>query len=406
MKEYLKLALVNLRQRSLRTLLTMIGIFIGIAAVVALLSLGQGLQKAINSQFSSVGADKLIIQGSQAGFGPPGSNTAGSVTKHDRDIIRNTPGIMRTAGRIYSGSTVEFESEVQTQFIASLPDEPDEFDLIIEALSLEPIQGRMLRPGEKNKIMLGSSYGIKDALFSKPLEPGNKLTVAGTRFEVIGIVDSTGDPVLDKAVYLSEKDIRDVLHMPEQYQAIVAQVQAGSDPVEVAEQVRKAMRKDRHQKEGHEDFTVTTSEDLIKSFNQILLIVQAVVIGISMISLLVGGIGIMNTMFTSVLERTKEIGIMKAIGAKRRDIQILFLLESGLLGLIGGLVGVTIGISLSTLVEFAAKQALGTNLLQASASPLIIIGALLFSSLIGTISGFLPARRAAKLNPVDALRYE
>ncbi|MFH1823570.1 MAG: FtsX-like permease family protein, partial [archaeon] len=135
-------------------------------------------------------------------------------------------------------------------------------------------------------------------------------------------------------------------------------------------------------------------------------IVQAVFIGIAAISLVVGGIGIMNTMYTAVLERTREIGIMKAVGARNRNILTLFLIESGILGLVGGAIGVLIGIGLSTGVAFVAAQALGTTFLRAVFPWYLIVGALAFSFGIGSLSGILPAIQASRLKPVDALRYE
>ena len=142
------------------------------------------------------------------------------------------------------------------------------------------------------------------------------------------------------------------------------------------------------------------------SFNNIFAVVQGVLVGIAGISLLVGGVGIMNTMYTSVLERTKEIGTMKAIGAKNSHILFLFLVESGLLGLAGGLIGVIIGLGMAKGTEYAATAYIGSPLLQASMDPLIIFGALSFSFIVGTLSGVLPALQASKLKPVDALRYE
>ena len=129
-------------------------------------------------------------------------------------------------------------------------------------------------------------------------------------------------------------------------------------------------------------------------------------VGIALISLLVGGIGIMNTMYTSVLERTREIGVMKAIGAKNSDVLGMFLIESGLLGLVGGAIGVIIGMSISKLVEIGANSAFGPGTIVAVFPPYLIIGALAFSFIVGALSGVLPARRASKLKPVDALRSE
>ncbi|MDP6293479.1 MAG: ABC transporter permease [Candidatus Woesearchaeota archaeon] len=406
MKDFFKLALVNLRQRVIRTLLTMIGIFIGIAAVVSLISLGQGLQNAVNQEFASLGGDKLLIQGAQAGFAPPGSATSGTVTDDDRDVIERVRGIKLTAGRIFEGVTVEFQNELRTQFAISIPDELEEAQLIIEAMNVKVANGRLLKHNEKGNIMIGYWYGEKNGVFSKAVAVGNKLIINEKPFEVIGLLKKRGDQAIDKGIFLPDPDIKEVLGGKEELNMIFAQIEPGLDPTVVGESVTRAMRKDRHQKEGREDFSVGTSEDLIDSFNRILLIVQAVIIGIACISLLVGGIGIMNTMFTSVLERTKEIGIMKAIGATNKDIQTLFLIESGLLGMAGGSIGIIIGIGLSKSVELVAVQVWGPNLLQASVSPVLLFGALAFSFGIGTLSGVMPARRAARLKPVDALRYE
>ena len=149
-----------------------------------------------------------------------------------------------------------------------------------------------------------------------------------------------------------------------------------------------------------------TSASLIRTFVTILNIVQAVLVGIACISLLVGGIGITNTMYTAVLERTKEIGVMKAIGATRNQILLVFMIEAGFLGLLGGTIGILMGMTLSKLIEVGSKYAMGSNILQASFPWYLIAGAMCFSFLIGTGSGVMPALRAANLQPVEALRDE
>lgn len=176
----------------------------------------------------------------------------------------------------------------------------------------------------------------------------------------------------------------------------------------VAEDIEKELKKERGEKlsEKSQTFDVLTSEQLLNTFGDVLGIVQAVLVGIAAISLLVGGIGIMNTMYTAVIERTREIGTMKAVGAKNSDILMIFLFESGLLGLVGGAIGIGIGIGMGKIAEYMAADALGSNLFQAAFPWYLIAGALTFSFLIGTISGVLPALQAAKLRPADALRYE
>ncbi|MEM4247201.1 MAG: ABC transporter permease [Candidatus Woesearchaeota archaeon] len=403
LKDYLIIAFGSMRKRFLRTSLTMLGIFIGIAAVVSLISLGQGMQAAINAQFASIGTDKIIIQGATAGFGPPGSNTAGIIDKHDLDIVKRTSGVKRAAGRLLRTVTGEFEGESDNILALSMPEEPEDRALAEEANNLRVEQGRMLKPDDRKKAVVGNNIW-NSKKFSKKMTIGSKLLLNGEKFEIIGLMPKIATNV-DMVVLINEDDAREIMNEDEQFSMIAAQVAPGEVPSRVADRISRAMRKDRHQKEGFEDFTIKTSEEVIKSVNTILGVVQAILVGIALISLLVGGIGIMNTMYTAVLERKKDIGIMKAIGARNRDVMLIFLLESGLLGMAGGAVGILIGMGLSKTVEIIATGIIG-NLLKASFPWYLIVGALAFSFLVGMISGVLPARQASRLPPVEALRGE
>lgn len=403
LKDYLIIAFGSMQKRFLRTSLTMLGIFIGIAAVVSLISLGQGMQAAINTQFASIGTDKIIIQGATAGFGPPGSNTAGVIDKHDLDIVKKTLGVDRAAGRLLRTVTGEFEDESDNMMALSMPEEAEDRALAEEANNLRVEQGRLLKPADSKKVVVGNNIW-NSKKFSKKIAIGSKLALNGEKFEVVGLMPKIAANV-DMVVLINEEDAREIMNEGEQFSMIAAQVVPGEVPSKVADRIAKAMRRDRHQKEGFEDFTIQTSEEVIESVNTILGVVQAVFIGIALISLLVGGIGIMNTMYTAVLERKKDIGVMKAIGAKNSDIMLIFLLESGLLGMAGGAIGILIGMGLSKTVEIIAAGIIG-NLLKASFPWYLIIGALAFSFLVGMISGALPARQASKLPPVEALRGE
>ncbi len=403
LKDYLLIALGGLRKRFLRTSLTMLGIFIGIAAVVALISLGQGMQDAVNAQFASLGTDKIIAQGVQAGFGPPGLLAAGVVTEDDLRLVRKVPGVKRAATRIIRAVNVEYADEVEVIFGVSIPQKPEERDLVLESLNLKTAHGRMLKSSDSAKAVIGNHYWSEDH-FPRPIKVGSKLNINGKQFEIVGLLDK-GSAFGNDAIFLNEDDLKEIIGEEDEVSAIVAQVDKGEDAAVVADRVQRAFRKDRHQKEGFEDVTVETSQELINSINVILGVVQAVFIGIALISLLVGGIGIMNTMYTAVLERTREIGVMKAIGARNGDILTLFLVESGLLGLVGGAIGIALGIGLSKAVEYGGQQAVGP-LLQASFPWYLIVGALAFSFLIGCISGVFPARQASKLQPVEALQSD
>ncbi|HLC19408.1 MAG TPA: FtsX-like permease family protein, partial [Candidatus Nanoarchaeia archaeon] len=170
------------------------------------------------------------------------------------------------------------------------------------------------------------------------------------------------------------------------------------------EDIEQLLRKERDVKEGEEDFTVESPQSILESLDSTLFAVQLFVSIIAAISLFVGGIGIMNTMYTSVVERTRQIGIMKSVGAKNSTIFSLFFLESGLLGAAGGIIGIVLGLIMAYGLAAFGRLVLGTELIQAQVSWTLILGALLFSFVLGTLSGLLPAVQASRMQPVEALR--
>jgi len=401
-KDYFRLAYQGAKQRKLRSWLTMLGIFIGIAAVVALISLSQGLQIAIGEQFAQLGSDKIIIQGPSSGFGPPGTGVEVPLTKTDKEIIEKVPGVELAVGRLIRSVNLEFDDEVKYSYAASLPKDGVEIDLAIEANNYKIGQGRLLKKGDKYKVMVG--YDFAEDFFDTGIQLRDKIIIEDQNFAVVGILKKSGNPQQDSTLVIPEEAFREILNIKETYDLIPAQIGPGEDIQLVTERIKKALRKHRNVEEGKEDFTVETPESLLATLNTILMIVQGVLVGIAGISLLVGGIGIMNTMYTAVLERIKEIGIMKATGARNNQILSLFLIESGMLGLFGGAIGVALGFIIGKSVEYIAFQIYGSYLIQASFSPFLLVGALFFAFIVGAFSGYFPARQAAKLRPVDALR--
>lgn len=404
MKDHFFLAFSNLRRRGLRSWLTMIGIFIGIAAVVGLISLGQGLQGAINQQFEQLGKDKIIIQSKT--MGPPGSATSEKLilTTKDLDVIKNVRGVEEVVGMLMKTSILGFKNNAEIGFAVGI--NPKDTDLFSDMQNFKIIEGRNLKEGDGFKAIVGYDNSADGKIWKKGVEVGSTIKIDGADFKVVGILDKTGDPFNDAGVYVPKETLRKVLNVQNEESEIIAKTQNGFNPSDVADSIKRKLRQERGEKEGQETFSVQTSEQLMTTFMNIFGIVQAVLVGIAAISLIVGGIGIMNTMYTSVLERTKEIGTMKAVGAKNSDILLIFLFESGLLGLVGGTIGILLGVGLGKSVEYIALSALGTDLLKASITLPLIAGALAFSFLIGTLSGILPAMQAAKLKPADALRYE
>ena len=408
-KDYFKVGIENLVHRKLRSWLTMIGIFIGIVAVVGLISLGQGMKEAIGNVFLNIGADKIVIQ-AKSGLqfaGPPGSSAASNLTTHDMDVIKRVKGVDKVGARLIKPAKLEFNNEVKFYFAASMPDDDEGRELITEVNRYEPEAGRLLKRGDKFKTFIGNNVANKGIFKKKKIELGNTIKINDIEFEVVGILKKSGNPQQDRVVIVPEDTLREVLKIDKKKVDVIAvKVQKGIDVSNVANDIEKAMRRDRDLELGKEDFEVRTPQQILETLETILTIVQIVLVGIAAISLLVGGIGIANTMYTAVIERTKEIGIMKSVGAQNKDILMIFIIESGLLGLVGGAIGIALGIGLSKLVEFMAFKFLGTALIKAFFPWYLIIGSLMFSVLIGTVSGFLPARQAASLKPVDALRYE
>jgi putative ABC transport system permease protein len=403
MKKYFLLAFKNLKRRGIRSWLTMLGIFIGIAAVVSLIMLGNGLREAIVGQFGGLSSDKLTITNAETGFGPPGSTAVEKLTSHDLKIIESVSGVELVIPRLIRSVTVEYDKRLAFSFAVSMPEDDRQNELIYGAFSAEAEEGRLLKKEDRGKILLGHDF-TNERTLGKEVKVGDNLRIQGKDFEVIGLLKAASSFQLNLAILMTESDLNDALDIKDEYDIIVVQLEKNSDPEKVAEAIREKLRKDRGLKEGEEDFNVQTPIAALASINTILNVINVIVIGIALISLLVGAIGIANTMYTSVLERTKEIGVMKAIGARNSDILLIFLFESGLLGLVGGVVGVLIGMLMAWTAATGANTALGNNLFIIKLNPALIIGSIIFSFIIGTVSGVLPARQASKLKPVDALR--
>ena len=399
-QDYFLIGVANLRKRKMRTWLTMLGIFIGIASVVALISLGQGIQKGVNEQFEKMGVDKIIVTPKGTFMGVGGT---GAVTLGDKDIetIEKTAGIEEASGLLMRTGEIEFKDQKRFFMVTGMiPGEGK--DIFGDTFVVE--YGRDIKKGEKYKVVLGTSYR-EGKIFQQNMKLGDKISINGEDFKVAGFYESFGNSEDDKAIVISDEIMREVFETGDEFDWIMARAVSGDRVEEISLKLEKDLRKGRDVEEGKEDFSIQTFKELMDAYGTILNIIQIFLLGIAGISLIVGGIGIMNTMYTSVLERTQEIGVMKSIGAKNSDILTLFLIESGILGLVGGGIGIILGIGFSKLVEFGAAAA-GYALIQVSFPLPLIIGTLMFSFVVGGLSGILPARQASKLQPVDALRYE
>ncbi len=372
---------------------------------MALVSLSSGLNNVISAEFQKLGADKIIVMGSAGGlFSSPFASelSAHPLTTDDVNDIKKIAGVSLVGEVLVKSITTEFSGESKNTFLISIPLGKTQ-DMLKDAMGFKLSAGRDFKTSDKYAAVVGSY--LANGFFKKKIKPGDKIKLNGRDFQVVGVLKSVGSRRDDSQIYIPIETAREMFNEQKLVSMIIVQMQAGVSAEQVSEKIFKKLRASRHQKEGEEDFSVQTPEQLAASFSAILGAVQATVIGIAAISLLVGGIGIMNTMYTSVLERTKEIGVMKAIGARNSHVLLLFLTESGMLGLLGGILGVSFGLALALGAQEVAAQA-GESFLKASITPELIGFSLAFSFLVGAVSGVLPARRAASLKPVDALRYE
>lgn len=403
-KDYFMLALKNLRRRKLRSWLTMIGIFVSIAIIFSLISLSLGLSSAITEQVRSLGADKFFIYPSLSA-GIPGANNPVNMTTSDFDIVSRVSGVKSATYMISENGKLEFANKIRYAFILGFPLTKESTKVLIESSNLKMDEGRFLESGDSYAVDLGSEYKY-GSVFPTPVKTGDNIKINNTSFKVIGILASVGNPQDDSQVYIGIDEAKALFSSGNRVDYMIVQVQAGVNVKEVASRVEKKLREFRDVTEKTQDFSVVTPEELLRSFSNILNIITAFLIAVAAISLIVGAVGITNTMYTSVLERYREIGVMKAVGAKNSDVLFIFLFESGLLGLVGGIIGIIFGIVISKSVEYAAVTQLHTTLLRAAIPSYLVISCLLFAFIIGAVSGTFPAWQASRIKPVQALRYE
>lgn len=400
---HVKYVIDNIIHRKLRSWLTVISILIGIMAIYSLVSFGQGLSDYINTFAAESGTDKLFVQAKSAAV--PGTDPNFYISTDDIDFLRKVNGINEIVGMYFTSAEIQKDKEKKYTFVISMPTGP-ELDMVMEMFTVKIFRGRNLKSGDRLKTVLGYNYQFPNKIFKKPVDLNEKIIINGRTLEVVGFFGEVGNPQDDSQIYLTDEGF--LLLYPDtenKYQIAIARSNPGESAPAVALRAEEKLRKHKGLKEGEEDFFIQTFEQAIETFSTVLLVINAILVLIAFISLIVAAVNIMNTMYTAVLERTKEIGVMKAIGARNSDILFIFVIESGFLGMIGGALGITAGYGIARLGGIIAAQS-GYALLYPVFPIWLTIGCLLFAFIVGAAAGFLPARQAAKLKPVDALRYE
>ncbi|MEI7845543.1 MAG: ABC transporter permease [Chloroflexota bacterium] len=407
-------ALESLTGNKMRTGLTILGIVIGVAAVIAMLAVGQGAQNSITGSINGIGTNVLFVfTGNQ--MGPPGRNQSAAknvrpLTMSDAQAINDVfaaPSIADVAP-ILQGSSEAAALGLKTNTTVngvtpaygSVRNETvTEGDFINNEQYLGHASVAVIGPDLADKL-----FGRKEGLV------GESLRLAGQPFRIIGVLGSKGGSAFgnaDNQVVIPMTTARDrVLHRSgDNVDVIFVQAVSAETTSPASDEIKQIMQT-RHNIPvgGDNDFTVFTQADMLQTASSITGILTVFLGGIAAISLLVGGIGIMNIMLVSVAERTREIGLRKALGARKRDILTQFLAESSLLSLLGGIIGILLGWAISFTVGKVAA-AMG-NAFDPAITASSVILATLFSAAIGMFFGIYPASRAANLQPVEALRHE
>jgi putative ABC transport system permease protein len=411
-------AIESLNGNKMRSGLTVLGIVIGVAAVIAMLAVGNGAQASITGSISSIGTNLLFVfKGTSEGRGGPGGGPNRGSGNNDRPLTLAdaaaisdpfvAPSVAAVAPVIQGNGTVTFGGEKTTTTIVGVTAQYS------SVRNLEVSEGEFINSehelGRMSVVVMGP--GTADTLFGHHDGiVGETIRIGGQPFRVIGVLVPKGGGSFgseDNNVYIPFTTAQARLIKKsslDEVDVIYAQATTSDAVPQASDEISNILRQRHRTPIGRDDFTVFTQQDFLKTFQTITGVLTIFLGGIAGISLLVGGIGIMNIMLVSVTERTREIGLRKALGARKKDILLQFLTESSLLSLIGGIIGIIFGWLIAFTVGKVAT-ATGNNFTPIVGTDAILLSTS-FSAVIGLFFGIYPASRAASLEPVEALRYE
>ena len=396
MRDKFLLAFRSIRERKARSILTVLGIAVGIAAIVSLMSVGYGMEHAITGELTGM-ADMISVM--------PGKITGGHTYVEmggftDRDVkdLQRISGIKDISAMTYDSVEVEYRNKRKPTFVLG----GDTKDL--ERFYVEPVglkEGRWLRENDYKGCVIGDR--VANDFFDDVIHVNDKLVLNGDKFVVVGVFEKGGmlySTDVDRNIFLTLRAAKNVLQTDE-IKYVVVRVYEIDEAEEIAEEIKEVIN-DNH---GLDDFAMAmTMGSMLEQIGDIFNIIRGVLAGIAAIALVVASIGIMNTMLMSVMERTHEIGVMKAIGAKSSDVLALFLLESSIVSLVGGVTGCVVGVIVAKVLSFLGSAASGLEI-AAIVKPEVLLGGIAVAVIVGVLSGFYPARKASRMSPVEAVRY-
>lgn len=412
----LKIAINMVTHSKLRSWLTIIGIVIGVASVIALVSIGNGMEAGINDELSGLGGNIITITpgySKASGMGMPGhgpSSGSESISESDAILGRNDVQALKSIPELeYIDTNIKGNAYVyyfgkSAQLTVTGVDQ----SVWSYVTTLEILEGRLLDTADQNVVVIG--YDLSRNYFDEPIGINKILTIEEKSFKVVGILDEgSGMSSNGLSIYMPLQSAYQVLDdkTKNEYDSITVIAKESADIDSVVARIEKKLNILRHVNTiDDKDYTVTSMKQILEQISSVTSMITLFLGFVAGISLLVGAVGIANTMFTAVLEKTKEIGIMKAIGARNKDIMLIFLFNSGLVGIIGGVIGVIFGIVASYLLGGGLMSTPRGDPIETVVSLQIVVLALFISVVVGISAGMIPAYQGSKLKPVDALRYE
>jgi len=402
LKDVIFYAVRSIKNKKLRTWLTLTGIVIGLLTILLIVSIGDGVKVGIEDQLSDFGSDNMMVLPFNLDEGlsktsMTASPNTGKLFERDGNRIKRIAGVESVSNIIYWKLNVVFNGESLSDMVSGSNSEI--FEQWSGTIHIE--KGRAFKNSEKYVAVVG--YDFANELFGNDkVNVGSSIYIDGKKFKVVGLLSKIGSSLSssdDSAVYIpldTERELLGNLLAKDEVSMINVKINDKVNQEDVKSDIESVIANSHKVKLDDKDFSVITAKEIKQTVDSVIGSLSIFLLFIAGVASLVSGVGIMNTMYMSIMEKTKEIGILKSLGAKKEDIMKIFIAESLIIAGVGGLIGIFIGILLAVVISYFGITAITT--------PTLIIGTFLFSISIGVIAGVLPAKKASEMNPIDALR--